>query len=279
MCCQDSSSRTIFNAVATLEAMSSWMANTSSMVRNVVLDGKHVVHGAIVGVRPQVKAIVDADQLRRHPDPVALPPDAAFQHVGDIERGADFPQVFVLALEAERRGAARDLQVRDLRELVQQLLGEAVGEILVLRVRTHAHERQHRDGALAGRRFLDRRVGLDARLCGRLHRLDARLPLPDEVAERDDEDDDDDPVEPAARGARDGCRAVDVFLALYAFGRELEHPGEHHRGWQAEQQHHDQDVQHPVRRTEEREHHVGHLYQQPADRGVGHAHAEHVASS
>ena len=44
-------------------------------------------------------AIVGADQLRRHPDFVALPPNAAFENVSDIESRANRSQVFVLVLE------------------------------------------------------------------------------------------------------------------------------------------------------------------------------------
>jgi hypothetical protein len=48
-----------------------------------------------------VIAIVGADQLRRHPDFVALPPNAAFENVSDIERRANRSQVFVLVFKAE----------------------------------------------------------------------------------------------------------------------------------------------------------------------------------
>ena len=107
---------------------------------DVVLDDEDVPHRAVVGVRPQVETVGDADELRRYAHRVALPPDTALEHVGDVEHVADEAQVFVLALEAEGGGTAGDLQVRYLRELVQEFFGEAVGEVLVLRVRTHVDE-------------------------------------------------------------------------------------------------------------------------------------------
>ena len=60
--------------------------------------------------------------------------------------GISAPQVLLPALEGERRGAAGDPQRFQLTELSYQLFGEAIGEVLLLRVRRHVDEGQDRDG-------------------------------------------------------------------------------------------------------------------------------------
>src|SRR3546814_13441887 len=50
----------------------------------------------------------------------------------------------LLALEHERGGARRDLELRQLRQQVEDFLGDAVAEIFVLGVAAHVDEWQHR---------------------------------------------------------------------------------------------------------------------------------------
>ncbi len=78
----------------------------------------------------------------RWPDLRTLP----FEHRRHVEPARDRRDVDVLvALERERRGARGNAQPGDLREHVQQLLGQAVGKVLVRRVVAQVDERQHRD--------------------------------------------------------------------------------------------------------------------------------------
>ena len=51
----------------------------------------------------------------------------------------------ILAFESKRGSARYDPQVVGLRQQVQQLLRHPIGEVLLLRVRTHINERQYRD--------------------------------------------------------------------------------------------------------------------------------------
>ena len=46
-----------------------------------VLDGENVVDGAVIAFRPEVRAVVGVDQLRRDPDAVAALANAALQNV------------------------------------------------------------------------------------------------------------------------------------------------------------------------------------------------------
>ena len=114
-------------------------------LRDVVLHREDVVECTVVGLRPQVIAVSYLDELHRDPHPAARLAHAAFEHRGDVERLADLGHGGRLALEREGRGTRRDPQPTDLSEHVQQLVGEAIREVLVFRVVAAVDERQHRD--------------------------------------------------------------------------------------------------------------------------------------
>ncbi len=107
----------------------------TDLLGDLVLHRKHVVQFTVVGLREQVKPVAGLDELRGYPNAVAGASHRSLENVSDVEQLADFPEVLVLPLECERRGAAGDLQVRDLREQVEQLLGQAFGEICLVAFR------------------------------------------------------------------------------------------------------------------------------------------------
>ena len=113
--------------------------------RDLVLDREDVVELAVVGLRPQVRVGAGLDQLRRDPYRVARLAHRAFQHVRHVQRARDLRDSDLLALERERRGARRHLQLRNLRQQVQQFLRDTVGEVLLVLPRRHVHEWQHGD--------------------------------------------------------------------------------------------------------------------------------------
>ena len=125
---------------------------------DVLLDGKDVVQLTVVGFRPQVVAIVSLDQLGGDAHPVASLAHAAFQHMRDPELRGDVRDIPGVALEVERRGAAGHVQAPHLGELVEQLLRNAVGKILLVLFRTHVDEGQHSDGV-----FVDPGIGWQRR--------------------------------------------------------------------------------------------------------------------
>ena len=63
----------------------------------------------------------------------------------DAEAAGDRAHVLVLALERERRGARDDLELGVVREVIDQLLRQAIREILLIVLLAHVDERQHRD--------------------------------------------------------------------------------------------------------------------------------------
>ena len=112
---------------------------------DLVLDREDVGKVAVVAVGPGVTAGLGVDQLGGDPHPVAGLAHAAFEDVGDVERARDFLDVHHLALERERRVPRDHEQRRDLRQIGDDVLGNAVAEIFLLRVAAHVDERKHAD--------------------------------------------------------------------------------------------------------------------------------------
>ena len=135
---------------------------------DLALHLEDVLDVAVIGLRPDVHSAVGPYQLGAHTDGGAGAAHAALEQVRDPQVAADFRRRDLLSLEVERRGACDHLQVRNLREPVDQFLGEPVGEVFLIPRLAEIEEGQHRDG------FVDDRV-----LQARQHRhgagLDSRL--------------------------------------------------------------------------------------------------------
>src|SRR6516225_182733 len=85
------------------------------------------------------------DQLSVDADPVARSPNTSLKHIADAELAADPPRIDPLALIGER-GIARDYeQVRNSRQIRRQILGDAVGEVLLRPVVAEVGKGQHDD--------------------------------------------------------------------------------------------------------------------------------------
>jgi len=92
-----------------------------------------------------MESVRDVDELGHDEQPVAVPANAAFQHGSHVQRLADLPDVAGLSLEREGGRAGHDAQIADPGERSDQLLGQAIAEVLLLGVRTQVHEGEHRD--------------------------------------------------------------------------------------------------------------------------------------
>src|ERR1700720_3046651 len=106
-----------------------------------------------------MQPILAVDELGRDPDALARLADAAFQDRGDVEAPAHLLHVGGPALVGEYRIARDDGKARDLREIGDDVLGDAIGEILLLRIAAHVVEGQDGDRGL----FLYRRPWLRLR--------------------------------------------------------------------------------------------------------------------
>jgi hypothetical protein len=99
---------------------------------DLVLHREHVGELAVVGLRPEVVAVGGIDEPGGDAHLVAGLAHAAFEQRSDVELLADAPHILVLSFEGEGRRARGDVQPRHLGEQVEQLLGEAVGEVLLV---------------------------------------------------------------------------------------------------------------------------------------------------
>ena len=115
----------------------------SDVAGDLVLDGEHVVECTVIALRPDVKAVVSANQLRRNAYPVAGLLNTALENVCHTQRKRDSSNIDILVLEREGRCTRRHLEIGQLREHMQQCLGQAVGEVLVVAIGAHIDERQY----------------------------------------------------------------------------------------------------------------------------------------
>ena len=233
--------------------------------RDLVLDRKDVVEAAIVCCRPQVRVRAGVDELRGDAHPVAGLPHRTLEHVRDIELLGDLADLQVLASEGERRGARDHPQFGNVRQQVQELLGDAVGKVLVVRIAAHVDEWQYNDGILA--------VGLDQCFAARLTRhrlLPGRIArgIENELVEREigewqRQQQHDQAVEQAIGALRQRAAVVEILLALDALRREFEGPCQDHRRNEADQESDDDGPHGAAPEPEGRQDRLRDLDQQP----------------
>ena len=90
------------------------------------------------------------DQLGRDPDPGAGLADAALEHVADAEVAADLLHPRGLGLVGHDRVARDHAQLLEAGQLGDQVLGQAVGEVVLLGVAAEVRERQDRNRGQRG---------------------------------------------------------------------------------------------------------------------------------
>jgi hypothetical protein len=90
------------------------------------------------------------DELRRHPDLVAAWLDAAFEHIVDAEIVADASHIGGLASVNLGRIPRDDEQILRVRQVRDDILGDAISKPVPLGVAADIGEGQDRDGCLLG---------------------------------------------------------------------------------------------------------------------------------
>ena len=114
-------------------------------LRDIVLHRENILQRSVVGLRPKLIAVGHLHQLHGDPHPGAGLAHAAFEHRGDVQRTAHVGHGRILALEREGRRSSRHAEPANLREHVEELVGEPIREVLVFLVAAAVDERQHRD--------------------------------------------------------------------------------------------------------------------------------------
>ena len=111
-------------------------------LRDLVLDGKDVGDRAVEPLRPALIAARHFHELHGDAQPVANPADAALEHGRDAELGTDRLDVRARRAELKRRAARGDPQAVHAREHVDELVGEAIAQPVLVPRRAHVRERQ-----------------------------------------------------------------------------------------------------------------------------------------
>ena len=140
---------------------SSAFERVGDVERDVGLDGEDVVELPVVRLGPEVAIGLGVDELRDDAHAIAGATYAAVEQRGGAERRADLAQALRALLERHDRVARDHLERADLGEMRDDVLGDAVGEVLVLRIGAQVAEGKHGDGgrARARRRRRDERRG------------------------------------------------------------------------------------------------------------------------
>src|ERR1039457_5799039 len=122
------------------------------LVGDVLLNAEKVARVSMVGLRPNVIAGPPVIQLHRDAQFLFLPLLAAFEDGADLQLLRNRPTIPRLSLELERGGAGHDSQSFQVGNGIGQFFGQAIAEILILRVGRQVDERQdyQRVHAIAG---------------------------------------------------------------------------------------------------------------------------------
>ena len=124
---------------------------------HLVLDGEDVLELAVVALGPDMRLGLAVDQLHGDAHAVGGLAHASLDHVVDAEFLGDAARRHRLALVHEDGVARDDEEVAEARQLGDDVLGQPVGEELLLRIAAHVGEGQHGDRGNARRGVLRRR--------------------------------------------------------------------------------------------------------------------------
>ena len=119
---------------------------------DLVLHREDIGESAVVAFGPDVAAGRQVVELRGDAHAVARLAHAAFQDIGDAELRADLLHTDGLAFVDEGRIARDHQEPAQPGERGDDVLADAVGEILLLRIAAHVVEGEHRDGGPLGKR-------------------------------------------------------------------------------------------------------------------------------
>jgi len=143
---------------------------TDDRPRDVVLHLEHILRIPLVGLRPERETVGHVDELSRDAQARSGAPYTALDDTLYVQPRSDVVDVDALALECERRATSSDSQPLDFREGARQLVGHAVGEVLLLGVIADVCHGQHGDGGRrSGRRICRGQARLSPRPMTHVH--------------------------------------------------------------------------------------------------------------
>jgi hypothetical protein len=101
---------------------------------HVTLDRQHVAHLAVVALRPHVRLVARANELGGDTEPAVGLPHAALEDEVDPELPPDLAHALRALLVLHDGGPCDDAEVSQPAQVRDQLLGEAVAQVLAVRV-------------------------------------------------------------------------------------------------------------------------------------------------
>jgi len=107
------------------------------------LQGEQIADVAIEPLGPEVRTGFGIDQLGVDADLRARPLDASFENIAHPQLAADLFGIYWFALVAEGGVAGDHKAAPDARDIGRQVIGNAVGEVFLLRVVAEIGEREH----------------------------------------------------------------------------------------------------------------------------------------
>jgi len=119
---------------------------TYDRIDDLILDREDVRHFAIESLGKDMRPCLCVDQLHRGAQALASQPDTAFEDEFRTELPAHLRHVHRLAPVAERGVSGDDGEIPEAAQLGDDVLGEAVGEVVLLCASRHVRERQNGDG-------------------------------------------------------------------------------------------------------------------------------------
>ena len=108
---------------------------------DLVLHVEEVGDGLVEALGPEVCASLSVDELHVDAHSAAAALNAAFEDVANVQFASNLLKIDVLALVGKRRVAPDDKGARNAREVGGQALGDAVDEIVLLRIVADIGER------------------------------------------------------------------------------------------------------------------------------------------
>ncbi len=118
---------------------------------DLLLQGEYGAQLAVVALRPHPGPVSGIHEAGRDADAASFPSDAPLQEGIHAQAPPYLGWLDVLPLEVEGRRPTDDLEPLDTGQRVQDFLGDAVGQVLLVFLRTHVREREHGDGRFAVR--------------------------------------------------------------------------------------------------------------------------------
>jgi hypothetical protein len=114
---------------------------SGDVLRNRVLHREHVLEFSVVALGPEMHAARGVDELRRNSHSITSSSHAALQEVANAQFTGDLLRVRGLAFESQDRVARDNREIGEAAEGRNEILGDTVAEILLLRILAPVHVR------------------------------------------------------------------------------------------------------------------------------------------